>query len=266
VQNTVSKSVENCGKYYAAVKRCSGEEIKYLVFPTRCKSWDCPVCRPIKAKEYRNRISLLFDGRQLYFYTLTYRHFISADLAWATYNDAWNRLRTNLTRQFGKYEFVRVLESHKESPYPHLHVITDCYFPPVKFGPAAVRAGFGYQMRSSKIDRDDAYSYLLKYLTKEWKNREGWELRKQNRCRLITFSRGIKKPIVESGSWSLVKFDRNYENCKDAVLVDATWNPHWRTSIISEIDCGGLYQLVCVCEVVPDGFYSRKDDDWKPDG
>src|SRR3972149_120508 len=132
-----------CEKFFCAIRQDVTDATRYVSFPMRCKSWDCPTCRKVKAKEYKSRIEEINDGRPLYFLTLTYYHSQSPLVAWRTYNEAWNRFRTHVSKRFGSFDYIRVLESHNDSPYPHLHVIMDKLVPACDLGRMAIAAGFG---------------------------------------------------------------------------------------------------------------------------
>ena len=260
----VPASVSRCGCMFCAVHHREGQVSRYLAFPIKCNSWDCPDCRRIKARKYRQRMGRIFDGRGLWFYTLTYRHFISPDLAWATYNQAWNRLRTNLVKQFGHFEFVRVLESHKQSPYPHVHLIADKNFPMTIFGPAAVHAGFGWQLSKKTVDNEDAGSYISKYLTKEWTNDESANLRRVYRCRIISFSRGLLSPVRKTHAWDMLLRGADLAACIDHIRMDYQWNTR-EIPDATEIDAGGCFEVHVVWTDRPPIVDSGAlDQDWRP--
>jgi hypothetical protein len=258
-QDTLSKRESVCGQYYCSCKRCEDDRIKYVVFAMRCKSWDCQECREDKAREYKKRIRRLFDGRKLWFLTLTYTHYISPDLSWATYNQAWNRLRTNFAKQFGKFSFVRVLESHNKSPYPHLHLIVDKYFRPTAIGPAAVHAGFGWQINNKPISSDGAKHYISKYLTKPWQNAEGWRLRKLYRCRLISFSRSLADHVDKLHGWEMIKRAETYESCMESISIDRTWDSTRRYDLIESRDLPSISIREYSTILLTAGSYMRND-------
>lgn len=228
--------VQYCSKYHAACYQDNGDFRRYVAFPMRCKSWDCPDCRRVKAKNYRKRISALFDGRKLFFYTLTYYHSMTPEVAWSTYNNAWNRLRTNLRKQYGRFEYVRVLESHNKSPYPHLHIITDRWFPEHKFGYSAIAAGFGYQIAAKPITGNGAAAYITKYLTKEWTNELAWSYRKTYRCRIISFSSGILSPKISSGDWRIITCALGLGSVIESIRADYLWR--------SDIDARVMHERI----------------------
>ena len=262
---TRPKREDLCRKFFCSVKQDTAGTSRYIAFPMRCRSWDCPDCRKTKASEYRERMKTFMDGRGLWLYTLTYFHSMSPAQAWATYNEAWNRLRTNLKKRYGTFNFVRILESHNNSPYPHLHVIADVNIKPTDLGPAAIAAGFGYQLNSQKLTTDRARGYVTKYLTKEWTNEEGWNLRKTYRCRLISFSRGLLSPGRRSGEWQQLIMGTDFETCLDHIRLDYEWdtgrNGHVHYSKIDE----DFAEVTILWENAEPGTFARTDFTWHPD-
>ena len=245
-----------CGHYHMAVYQDNGNVRRYAAFPLRCKSWDCPECRKFKARGYQKRMKCIHDGRKLYFYTLTYFHNNTPDEAWATYNAAWNRLRTNLRKQFGAFKYIRVLESHTESPYPHLHVIADKLFPTSKFGYSAVAAGFGYQIKVKPVTGEGAARYISKYLTKEWTNDKAWSYRKKYRCRLISFSGGLLSRKTRGGAWGLVTRGCNLDECIESIRCDYLWRHNSTAQVTYEI----IHLSNAEITVVFDSVQAGKDD------
>lgn len=258
-----------CEKFFCSVRGEVTEATRYIVFPMRCKSWDCPTCRKVKAEQYRQRMGRLDDGRPLYFLTLTYYHSQSPIEAWRTYNVAWNRLRTNISKQLGGFDYIRILESHNDSPYPHLHIIMDKHVSPSKLGRWAVDAGFGFQITMKKITTDGAFAYVRKYITKEWKNKEGWELRKKCRCRIISFSRGLLSPLPEGSAWDLLVRGSDFKTCLDHVRMDYEWNTAQKAKIDYERSEEAYYECTVVWtnrELSDDITIANawEPDDWVP--
>jgi hypothetical protein len=255
-----------CGKWFVPLKKVDGSTVRYMVAPVKCKTWDCPECRKKKAKDYISRIQKMFDGRRLWMVTLTYKHDVSEEYLWKNYNDAWNRLRTNLFKQFGKFSFVRVLESHNKSDYPHLHLIWDRKIPVNVFGPATVAAGFGYQMELTEITSDRARTYIAKYLTKEWKNEEGRALEKKCRCRRISFSRDLDGGKRGKSGFECLGFPDSFEKCRECIDVDQRFDAGHRYTEGRVRDFADFYEIEFEIDDVPPGYYRRTDlDDWQPD-
>jgi hypothetical protein len=261
----VPRREDLCRKYYYAVSSKTEEVQRFIAAPMCCKSWDCPACRKIKAKEYNHRLRKMWDFPKLYFLTLTYFHSMSPDEAWSTYNAAWNRLRTNLSKQFGEFEYVRVLESHNNSPYPHLHLITNRRFPESKLGPAAIAAGFGYQISQKTITNAGAAYYIAKYLTKEWKNEEGWRLRKKNRCRIISFSRGVMSPKTGGGNWNSLLVGSALAVCIERISTEISWNAEHYFAIKNEKLLDDYYELTVEWRDDLKRSIQASMDDWSPD-
>lgn len=243
----------NCGNTYLSVFQDVGDARRYRAFPLRCKSWDCEECRKVKSKEYQNRIRRLFDGRQLYHYTLTYFHSNTPDAAWSTYNQAWNRLRTNLRKQYGRFSYVRVLESHEQSPYPHLHLLVDKGFKVSTFGVSAMSAGFGYQIKIRKVTTAGAMFYLTKYLTKPWASAEGWELRKKYHCRVISFSSDLCEKVKKSKSWEILFMALGLDEAVDIIRTDYTWRANSTYEVTAERSFAGNYETTVYFRMMPPG-------------
>jgi hypothetical protein len=257
---------EICGKYFVPVKRKTETGVRYMIIPVKCKSWDCPECRKEKAKAYSKRVKKMFDGRKLWMMTLTYYHNVDETTAWKTYNEAWNRLRTNLVKQFGKFSFVKVLESHKKSNYPHLHLIVDRYFRPMKLSPAVLAAGFGYQMQVKEITSDQGRTYVLKYLQKEWSNEAGRRQEKSNRCRRISFSRDLAPDPDDRERCQCLGLQTDYAAAREAIDIDRTFDCGHRYSLVREVDFDGLYQADYEIEDRRPEELRRNDcDSWQPD-
>jgi hypothetical protein len=259
------RRVDLCGSYYAAAESITTDTTRYVSFPLLCKTWDCQKCREVKTRGYLGRMTRLFDGRGLWFYTLTYKHDLSPGDAWRTYSDAWNRLRTHVSKKYGSFNYVRVLESHNESPYPHLHVIADIHIPEKSFGVMAISAGFGYQLQEKKITDTGAKRYLTKYLTKEWKNEEGWKLRRTYRCRLISFSRGLLDRVQRGHEWNLLIRGESLENCIDNIKNAIEWRTSRGAVIIHEKYKSDYYELTLDWTNEHEFTPTRLPDDWEPD-
>ena len=236
--------VSNCQNRFTSLSTDQISSTRYIAFPLRCHSWDCPICRKIKAKKYVKRIKANFTSNQLYFYTFTYYHNSTPYQAWKTYNAAWNRLRTYLSKTVGEFKYARVLESHNESPYPHLHVIASRSFPTGTLFRALRNSGFGYQTKSQRITGQGAIYYLAKYLTKEWRNKEAWNLRKQCNCRLISFSSGVFNPSTTGGNWRYIGNGPNLASCIENIEFAISANKHGTVTTTYENEELIFYEVV----------------------
>lgn len=195
---------KNCGTNWYVCRQNNGDHVRFIAFRARCNSWSCPTCRKIKADKYQKRIKTFFDGRPLWLLTLTYIHDKIPIEAWRSYNEAWNRFKAAARKKVGAFEYVRVLESHNNSDYPHLHIIIDKELPEKWWQLEATKAGFGWQNDIKKITGEGARYYVTKYLIKEWTNEESKKYRTICRLRLISFSSGILSAAPHGGDWTIV--------------------------------------------------------------
>jgi hypothetical protein len=232
-----------CGTVFASYYKDDNGVRRYIAFPLRCHSWDCEYCRKVKAETYIKRLSQLFDGRSLFFLTLTYYHTQDPETAWRTYNKAWNHFRTTVTRKYGEFSYCRVLESHTNSPYPHLHVILDVSIPQADLGKLAVKCGFGYQVDIKAITSDGAKFYITKYVTKAWTNPISLALRKKVKARIISFSRDVSTPVKKEGGWIKVSTAESLNDSIDDIKLHSHWSlPH---DFILTSDALSTYDYQC---------------------
>lgn len=220
----IRQTVEGCERYFLGIKTTDGVVTRYKAFPVRCHSWDCPVCARIKADQYKVRIKPLFDAGELWMYTFTYFHNAPPVEVWKRYSQAWNRFRTAANKRFGDIKYVRILEHHKKSPYPHLHVLMDRNLPATWINKELLSAGFGYQAEVHKCTGLEAALYVSKYLTKGWKDEECKKIRKALKLRIISFSAGVCVRGATGLDWSIVARAVAGDEVVNAILTDVTWS------------------------------------------
>jgi len=134
-------------------------------------------------------------------YTFTYFHNVAPRKSWALAATAWNKLHIKLIHRYGRFSYVKVLESHKVSPYPHLHILSNKLFQARYLCTLALSCGFGYQNRITRVSPGGAGNYVSKYLTKSWSNEESIGLRTELRLRLVCYSRGLGHGCVFHGRY-----------------------------------------------------------------
>jgi hypothetical protein len=201
-------------------KEIAGTAILKAV-PLRCKSWSCPICSEKKSNSYGKRIADSFGNQQLYFYTFTFYHSMDSLSCWKNQSKAWNHLLTILHKHYGRFSYVKVLESHRESPYPHLHVLTKRLFGAVILGQALVSAGFGYQSRVARVQSVGVSSYLRKYLGKSWTRADSSLLRKKLALRIVCFSRGACNSAHLHSGWSFIGISQDRDSAIVRLLMAA---------------------------------------------
>lgn len=139
---------------------------RIAVWRLPCKSWSCPKCARKKARQVADRAYYNFKSEHMRFLTLTIVPRSSLTEALSHINAAWNRLRTNITRNYGKIKYFKVLESQPRSKMPHFHVLINKYIPSSWLKMAVVRAGFGRIYKIEDVRSDQILGYVTKYLRK----------------------------------------------------------------------------------------------------
>lgn len=235
---TLRQDLKGCERFFLGIKTLNGEAVRYRVFPARCHSWNCRVCARAKADMYRVRMRPLFKSEQLFMYTFTFYHGKAPGEVWANSSACWNRFRTSATKRFGTFSYARVLEHHHQSPYPHLHIIADKYFPPTWLGPELQRAGFGYQTDCSQITSDGAAAYVTKYLTKPWTCEYSKCIRKSLHLRIISFGGNALTRKLDGTPWQMVYKSLFCKDVLDAIETDRDWTygAHFSTTFEMAFD------------------------------
>lgn len=205
-----------CGTFFITLQdRCSDNYV-FHSFPVRCGRWDCPTCRQKKANKHRERINLYFLNEQLFMYTFTFFHNLPPMESWRRASAAWNKLHIRLLHRYGKFPYVRVLESHTESPYPHYHILTNKLLSTQYLGKMALECGFGYQTRVTRVSSAGGGNYVSKYLTKSWAREDSFALRSALHLRIVCYSRGFGHGVSARGRFYFV----GISNCQARSVAD----------------------------------------------
>jgi hypothetical protein len=215
--------LEGCETAFLGIKQKNFGSISYRIFPLRCHSWDCPVCARVKAKIYKERMTPLFDGRPLWMYTFTYYHNRPPLDVWRDYSRAWNRLRTAATKKYGGINYVRILEHHHQSPYPHLHIIADVKLGDVWLAAELASAGFGYQAKVRSVTSPEAVTYVSKYLTKPWADDGCKKIRRLLHLRIVSFGGPDSHRKRPESDWNLISRDCSRDQIVDKCDIDRSW-------------------------------------------
>lgn len=183
----------------------------YEKYRLPCKSFTCPECAPKKTKVVKARI---FKGRindpairknkfSAKFFTLTcpgvaFRQMNTPVQALKKMQDSFNKLMTVIRLHYGKVDFFKVTEKHKDG-FPHFHVLF--------VGPQITGKGFyrhienvwrsNYQMGfvwvKTVYNVEHGVNYMCKYLTKSLEPIKQYQ-------RLFSASRGALAPSIKSQS------------------------------------------------------------------
>ena len=214
----MAKNATSCTAGVTRIYRLEKDHIKVMALNLRCGRWDCPECAERKAKDIRDRLSAFMAKSKTFMYTLTFKQARAPEETWRNMPKVWNLFRTRIAQKYGKFDYIRIVETHKNTPYPHLHVVANINIPESVFGQIAVESGFGWQLYKSPCDEEAAY-YVSKYLTKAWANEDSAFLRKKLRIRIVSWSRGLsalwskpaKKPTVSVHANVALQSAESYE-------------------------------------------------------
>jgi len=196
-----------CGKYSLHLESTSPDadgNHTDIITSARCKSWDCPICRPIKGRWLQDQIHRIFADTDLHMLTLTYFQSRPPLDVWQNLGKTWNRLLTFIRKQNPGIKFIRIIEPHK-SGYPHLHVLFSQYINVSKCLKYLTKQGFGWNCNLKKISIDSARNYVAKYLTKQVWSDLANDLRKQSKSRIVSASHGIVLTPESTGQFTMVE-------------------------------------------------------------
>jgi hypothetical protein len=207
-----------CGVGFQVLKSKDVLNESVAAFIQRCKSWDCAVCRRVKASKLESFMQRNLVGINLYAFTFTFYHREPVGVAWQNVGRRWNALLTRIRAHNKGIGYVRVLEPHKESPYPHLHVIFDRYVDCSKMAVWLKNSGFGWNMLSTPISSENFQRYMTKYLTKEWPDESTSSLRRASRCRVVSASRRFGAIFARPAQWTKVVRNCSIAAAKTTVL------------------------------------------------
>lgn len=196
-----------CGKKFLYIRKTVETAQIFAFVPSRCKSWSCPSCRPIKANIVRNYVKENFTSDNLYMLTLTFYHSGSPLKTWENLGSCWNRMRTYIAKRYGTFKYLRIVEPHKEGGWPHLHVLIDGFICDKEIVKMVTNWGFGWNMHNERVSIDRAAKYVSKYLSKPWPAGDAHILRVASKCRIVSVSRGMPAVFTNRSDWSVVRYD-----------------------------------------------------------
>lgn len=237
------QELKNCERYFIGLKTVNGNVIRYKAFPARCDTWDCPICARIKANRYKVRLIPLFERQPLYFYTLTFYHKKDPFTVWKNISLCWNRFRTAAAKRYGSFNYVRVLEHHHKSPYPHLHIIADKHFEATWLGAEAIASGFGYQIDSQVVTGRGAAAYISKYLTKGWTDAYCKQIRKNLRLRVVSFGGTCCRPQATGSAWDIITRAICGSDVIDSINTDFQWTGFPNSTISYLMSSEDMYEV-----------------------
>lgn len=195
-----------CGSNFLYIKKYVNNKHLFAFVPSRCKSWSCPKCRPIKANIVRNYIKDNFQSENLYMLTLTFFHSGSPLETWKNLGSCWNRMRTYIAKRYGAFKYLRIVEPHRVGGWPHLHILIEGFVCDKEIVNLVTKWGFGWNMHNVRMSTDSAARYVSKYLTKDWPDASADVLRAASKCRIVSVSRGMPAIFTAKSEWSVVRY------------------------------------------------------------
>lgn len=217
----------------------------YLCVRTRCKMWSCPYCAVKNQKMWRARIiNHIQNERGVWtWFTLTAHSKKRGAASLANLRGVWDTLIKRMKRKYGKFQYCRVYERHKDGSY-HLHAIASFHFGDIKERRArkdgtrtkysvwlktnATQLKLGYYTHADDINVSHSgyiASYVTKYMTKFFAGQKS-EL---GRIRHIQVSQDWLKMPDES----LLKWDM-----KSAIFI-SDYEAAWKSGkTITDIQTG----------------------------
>lgn len=94
----------------------------WVIISITCKNWGCPVCGRKKVAHYAQKVSAAKPNR-LITLTVNPSHWTNPREAYDGTRRCIPKLSARIRKQFGEFEFFRVLEATKKG-WPHYHLIT----------------------------------------------------------------------------------------------------------------------------------------------
>lgn len=175
-----------CKKFQAVVTTVD-EHGNMLVTRTRCKQWTCSYCAQVNRKQWNARLidHINKKGGKWGWFTLTAHSNKRGEFkSIKNLRDAWGTLRKRMKRKYGKFDYCRVYEPHKDGSY-HLHCIVSFHFDDLVtrkskdgknvsyskwLSKTAKELAIGWYTHADNVDKNHhggyVASYISKYITK----------------------------------------------------------------------------------------------------
>lgn len=242
-----------CPNFRGVARAYNSDTSEHLVAQLRCKMWTCEYCARQNAMQWRAAIThyIANGGERVWsFHTFTMPEWVHKagrnstekyELSCGLIRKNWDALSKRLKREYGKFQYVRVIEQHK-SGVAHIHYLASFHAGDVRrvereddsiyhYSPTikehVVDCDFGYILDNRNITESDkaAYhvgKYITKYMTKDLSETD--VSRKSFRVRKIQTSRGIKRLNFETELQWVLKSGvyKDEFDSSDEVWLDVT--------------------------------------------
>ncbi len=202
----------NCGKRYLFLRRKLLSNYLYCIIPALCKTWTCDKCRRVKSGIVRTFITTNFKDKPLWMLSITFFHTGDVLDTWKTIGKKCNRLLTYARKYSGQFDYLRVIEPHKDGQWPHIHILCTKPIATVKFVKLLTQWGFGWSFHSAPTDVRECAFYVSKYLTKEWPAGSADLNRIISKTRIVSCNRSLGSIFKKESVWDLIDYNRNPEH------------------------------------------------------
>lgn len=251
----------SCGKKFLFLRKKIGKKHIYAWLPSYCKSWSCPDCRKVKANVVRDFIKEKFSGKPTWMLTFTFKHTGDALSTWKTLGKMCNRMLSFARKESGSFQYIRVVEPHKDGNWPHVHMLVTKPIASQKFVKQVTQWGFGWNFHSTRMSALSGARYISKYLSKPWPDGDGDLYRIISKTRVVSSSRDLGPIFKTSPSWTLVEYDRPEEQIpmiKQAIINEL----HERNALFVTLSPVG-HGFICESDIdLPDAFLDEMTAPW----
>ena len=240
-----------CGQMHLFMHKSTKSGSEIALIPVLCKSWTCPVCRPKKAEQVRHFIRKHFADQDLWMLTFTFFHRGTALNAWKSIGKKLNRMLSYARKYNGKFDYVRVVEPHKDGSWPHFHMLVTKNIASTRFVKLITNWGFGWNFHCKRMSAEQGANLMSKYLTKEWPTGDADLLRQFTKTRIVSCSRSLGAIFTNKPTWKLVKLSNPFSQI-----------PYLRNAVFNEL----FKRKAGIIDVtpLPGGFYIVSDATLSP--
>jgi len=204
----------SCSVRFLFLRKKVKNSFVYAFLPARCKSWACETCRYHKAKQVRDFILRSFAGREMWMLSITFFHSGTALDAWHSIGKNCNRMLTYARKYSGSFNYVRVVEPHKDGLWPHVHILVDKPIATTEFVKLVTNWGFGWNFHSMPVSTLHSANYVSKYLTKLWPTGDAELFRVMSKTRIVSASRSLGAIFKTESTWECINYDLPKSHCE----------------------------------------------------
>lgn len=209
-------------KNFQALLKSQDASGNTIVTRTRCKQWTCSYCAMINRKQWNARLIDHINkigGKWCWFTITAHSGHRGANNSINNLRGAWDILMKRMKRKFGKFDYCRVYEAHKDGSY-HCHAVASFHFDDIKtrkqkdgrevnysqwMKKQAKDLGIGWYTHADNIAESMHGGYVASYITKYITKLTPEQKKDIGRIRHIQCSHSWGKLVSESEyKWDVV--------------------------------------------------------------